>query len=66
MVIGAERRSINPGGWSADWSVAAGWSTTVASQVHGDDERSKGQWWLPCLHNGAHPTMYTDGCPSQI
>ncbi|EDQ98894.1 uncharacterized protein LACBIDRAFT_335551 [Laccaria bicolor S238N-H82] len=24
VVIGAERRSMNPG-WSADWSVAAGW-----------------------------------------
>ena len=53
MVIGAERRSMNPGGWSADWSVAAGWSMTVASQVDGGNECSTGRWWVLCLHNGA-------------
>ena len=40
MVIGAERKSTSPVGWSADWSVAAGWSTTIASQVEGGDECS--------------------------
>ena len=66
MVIGAEKRSMDPDGWSADWSVAAGWSTTVASQVDGDDDCSTGQWRVLCLHNGAHPSMYTNGWPSQI
>ena len=55
MVIGAERRSMNPGGWSADWSVAAGRSTTVASQVDAGDECSTGLWWVLYLHNGATP-----------
>lgn len=31
---------MNPGGWSTNRSVAAGWWTTVALQVDGGDERS--------------------------